>query len=241
MRLAIITDIHSNFDALTAALQDIDTRRVDQIINLGDFIGYGPEPEQVFAALRQRDIPSVLGNHENAIRNPLTIVQMNSSAARSIELTRRLLTPATLEYIATLPKSVVQNGLRFVHGLPPDAVNKYLTWTPDEEIRQILSTMTAWCAFVGHTHQLAIIELDNFRLTRQRLTQDVHYLKKDSRYIINCGSIGQPRDGDRRAKYVVFDSDQLTVEARFVEYDPRRTAELIHALGFPAENAYRLF
>ena len=126
MRLAIISDIHGNFEAFKSVLESIEQQNVDDIISLGDNIGYGPEPEAVVDLLRQRQITSIKGNHELAVSCEQYFHQLNSTAQKSINITKQNISKATVDFSRNLSKNFSMPGVLFVHGRPPSSVAEYL-------------------------------------------------------------------------------------------------------------------
>lgn len=241
MRLAIISDIHGNLEAFRQVLKDIDASSVDDVACLGDNIGYGPDPEEVVRLLRSRSIASVMGNHELAVLDEACLMKMNPSARRSLLLTKALLSKETLEYIKGLKASMAFHGSLCVHGYPPDSVTTYLFQASETALRQTFLAMKERICFVGHTHDLRLIRFDGENVTWDSLRQGKASLDKDLQYIVNVGSVGQPRDGNNHAKYVIWEPASSTLEVRFIPYDIGATAEKILALGFPEFNARRLW
>lgn len=240
MRFAIISDVHSNLEALREVLSDIDRCGVHTVISLGDNIGYGPAPEEVLKLLRLRRIPSIMGNHELGIVDPSSLAWFNPSAKRSLEINRGLLSEVSLAQLKTLKTSLVFRRCLFVHGFPPDSVTTYLFEASDMELRKTLHSMVQEICFVGHTHQMRLISFDGRTIRSTRLGEGVIHLPPENRYLINAGSVGQPRDGDRCAKYLIWDGDTRLLEVRFVAYDVAKTVEGILLLGLPRINAERL-
>ena len=241
MRLAIISDVHGNLEALRQVLSDIDQLQVDGLACLGDNIGYGAESEAVVKLIRRRHIPCVMGNHELAFVDPSYLYWMNPIARRSLILTEELISQDTVDYIHRLKPSMIFHGSLCVHGLPPDSITAYLFDASEMQLRQIFAAMKYKICFVGHTHELAIIGFDGEGITRTPLCKGLSPLQKDRQYIINVGSVGQPRDGDNHAKYVIWDDSSATIEVRFIAYDIAATARKILELGFPEFNAKRLW
>ena len=233
MRLAVISDIHSNLDALKAVLTDISKQSIDDIISLGDNIGYGPEPEAVIVNLKRYSIKSVLGNHEFALLDEDCLKTFNPYARKALLINRKKLSDQSKYYISTLKPCLVRHGCRFVHGIPPDSITDYIFKEPNQKLIHIIERLKERIAFVGHTHQLGIYELDNGILKKKILIEKRIVLAKSRKYIINAGSVGQPRDGYNEAKYVIWDIDEKTVEARFVSYDYHKVAIKIRKAGIP--------
>lgn len=241
MRIAVVSDIHSNLLAFREVLADIDRSRVDRIISLGDNIGYGPEPEAVLGLIRARNISSIMGNHELGVADPSRLSWFNTSARRSLEMNAQLLSPASIAYIHTLSPALPSGRYLFVHGFPPDSITTYLFEVPDFQLRKAFASMDWELCFVGHTHDLHLICFDGREIRHAPMGEGVIRLREDCRYLINAGSVGQPRDRDNRSKYVIFDSEQRRLEVRFVPYDIAGTVKAILALGLPGINAHRLW
>lgn len=240
MKLAIISDVHGNLEAFTEVLQDIRDRRVKAIMSLGDMIGYGPNPEEVVSEIRGKKIPSVLGNHELAVQKRSHLNWFNPPARESLNKTIELLSNESIEFIKELPKSLTIRHCRFVHGFPPNAVSTYLFAVSNEQIIKLFNKIDETCCFVGHTHLIEIVRIRKKEVSRDSLPQGTTPLSRSHRYIINVGSVGQPRDENRKAKYVIYDFDRHEVELRCVAYDVKRTAEKIIAAGLPPSHAERL-
>jgi diadenosine tetraphosphatase ApaH/serine/threonine PP2A family protein phosphatase len=241
LSIAVISDIHGNLDALKAVLADIDRLGIDRIFCLGDNIGYGPEPGEVIQWLRSREIPSVIGNHELAATRQKYLSWFNPSARRSLLRTVEMLSEEDLRYAGSLPNCRVEDGARLVHGFPPDSPLIYLFQVPEEKMIRRLERLQESVCFVGHTHDLEIVSFDGKTVSLSRLQEGTHTLDPDRKYIVNIGSVGQPRDGDNRAKYAIWTPDRQTVEIRFVAYDIEATARKILKAGLPRAHAMRLF
>ncbi|UCD87561.1 MAG: metallophosphoesterase family protein [Desulfobacterales bacterium] len=241
MRLAIISDSHGNLEAFKEVLADIDQSKVDEIASLGDNIGYGPEPEEVVQLIRKHNIPSVMGNHELAVSDTRYLDWMNPSARQSLVLTRHLLSPDTVDYIDTLRPFMTIHESLCVHGCPPDSITKYLFELSRTQFRELFQGMKEKVCFVGHTHFPQIIVFDGQEVAGLPLQEGVFTLGQEHHYIINVGSVGQPRDGNNNAKYVIWDTTSASIEVRFIPYDIATTARKILELGFPEYNARRLW
>lgn len=237
MRIAVISDIHSNMDALSAVGRDMDQHRVDRIISLGDSIGYGPEPEKVIEWLRRHQVFSVMGNHERALLNDRYLSAFNPGARKALLINREMLSAASLEWIRSLASFYIYRGARFVHGLPPDMVDTYITRESDSRIIHIMTTLKEPLSFVGHTHSLGLYCLEKQGLIKKKFEKTRVFLAKGHRYIISTGSVGQPRDGYNKAKYVIWDSVENHVEPRFVRYDVAAAVKKILAAGIPKRYA----
>jgi predicted phosphodiesterase len=241
VKLAVISDIHGNLEALKEVLADIDFKGIETVVCLGDNIGYGPEPDQVIKLLRSRKIPSLMGNHELGLVDKDKLHGFNPLAKRSLLLTEKFLSQESLAYLKTLPVNMFVDGCLLVHGFPPDSVSTYLFQFSRTQLPKIFKKMEYDLCMVGHTHELLLISCTEGRVSKARLSEGVQTLAAESKYIVNVGSVGQPRDGNNNAKYVIWESKTRTLEVRFVPYDIRKTAEKIIAIGLPKAHADRLW
>lgn len=241
MRLAIISDIHGNFQALQAVLADLDRAGATDIISLGDNIGYGPEPEEVVRALVDRRVRSVLGNHELALNSPSYFERLNPVTRISLDLTKKLLSNDSLDFCRSLPLSISRDNARFVHGSPPASVSTYIWDAGGEKLARLFATYSEFLCCYGHTHDLARFVKQGNHYARHEVRMERTRLVAGRRYLINPGSVGQPRDGlNRLAKYGIWDQDQQLFENRAVEYDIEATVALLRERNFPEFNASRL-
>ena len=241
MKIAVVSDIHGNLEAFQQVLADIEQAGIDRVISLGDNIGYGPDSEKVMALIRRRKIPSIMGNHEMALVDPSYLKWFNVLARESLQKTSRKLSDTSQQEIAEFPASLIENGCRFVHGFPPDQVTTYLFEVSDQKLEQTLGTLNERICFVGHTHKLEMIGFDGDRLSRSQLVQGTTQLDPRHRYIINAGSVGQPRDATNHAKYVIWDAARDSLEVRFIPYDYVSVAIKIITAGLPQVHADRLY
>ncbi len=241
MRIAVISDIHGNATALREVLRDIDDSAVDHTYCLGDNIGYGPEPEDVIRILLERSIPSVTGNHELALKDPDFLVWFNPAARQSLEKTMAGLSDRSRNCLASLPDYISAFNCRFVHGFPPDSPTNYLFEMAPADMARIISEMTERICFIGHTHEPALLVYKEGGIERIPVDGErIFPLEPDLSYIVNAGSVGQPRDGSCPAKYVLYDSESEIIEIRHVDYDVSDTVRKIHAAGLPGRHANRL-
>ena len=240
MRFAVISDIHANREALEAVLADIQRWQPDAVYCLGDVIGYGPEPGAVIELLLKNAITSVRGNHELAVMTPRFLEWFNPIARVSIEKTTGLLRPGEVAAISRFPPVMSAHRCRFVHGFPPDRVKTYLFEASEYQLIRTLGQAVERICFVGHTHELEVVAYDGKQVTHRMLTREVVGLDAGSRYLVNIGSVGQPRDGDNHAKYVLWDDGAQTLDIRYVAYDIEAAVGKIMAAGLPESHALRL-
>lgn len=241
MRLAILSDIHGNYDAFISVLKDVEEQRVDQMVCLGDCVGYGPEPEQVIAEVRSRELATVMGNHELALLDKKQLSWFNPLAGESLRKTRKMLRDESLDFILGLPSSLIVAGARCVHGYPPDSARTYLFQKSIQALQETFNILEERICFIGHTHDLALVRFDGRHVDRLPLDCGVEDLNPDDKYIINIGSVGQPRDGNNNAKYVIWEPDVNRIEVRFVPYDIASVVAKIKAAGLPEVHGRRLW
>jgi diadenosine tetraphosphatase ApaH/serine/threonine PP2A family protein phosphatase len=243
MKLGILSDIHANLEALAAVFADMETRPggpPDRLASLGDLVGYGPDPEAVMALVMDRGIASVLGNHEMAVLESRYLRWFNPVSRIAVEHSIRSLSPGSVEWIRRLPRKLDLEGVRLVHGVPPASPFVYLFQVTDAGLLNRMDDISREIVFVGHTHDLALVTLAGSAVTRRELDQESLVLEPGPRYIVNAGSVGQPRDGDPSAKYLVFDTRTRLLEVRFVPYPFEKTAGKILDQGLPRQYADRL-
>ena len=185
-------------------------------------------------------IPSVLGNHELAAKDPGFLGWFNPLARQSLAMTFDRLSPDSLNFIKELPTHLCAHGLRMVHGFPPDSPTLYMFQIESRQKRSILMNLPERVCFVGHTHVLEIAACDREGLSEVEFREGANVLDAERAYLINIGSVGQPRDGDLRAKYVIWDDAHDTLDIRCVTYDARAAAAKIIAAGMPEAHARRL-
>jgi diadenosine tetraphosphatase ApaH/serine/threonine PP2A family protein phosphatase len=240
MKIAVISDIHGNMDAFEQVLADIDGQGVASIFSLGDNIGYGAESERVVQTLKTRGIPSVLGNHELAANTPGFLGWFNPTARKSLTMTFNMLSADSMAFISSLPDCRVVHDCRLVHGFPPDSPTLYLFQVPPEDKQEAMRDLPERICFVGHTHVLDLLSHDGSTLADVAIKKGANRLNPALHYLVNIGSVGQPRDGDLRAKYVLWDPAENTLDIRCVPYDAQAAAAKIIAAGMPREHARRL-
>jgi len=241
MKFAVISDIHGNYEALKAVMADIRKLKIRQVFCLGDVVGYGPEPGRAVDYIMKRQIPCIAGNHELALWNDWVLDRFNDIAATSIRLSRLYLNRRQIDFLKSLPANLTQGDFLFVHGSPPDSALIYILEYAFTGMEEVFTRFTQPVAFVGHTHLLHLYAFCGGKAESLALSQQVYTLERSKRYIINIGSVGQPRDHSSAARYVVFDENDWSFEPRFVPYDIDKTARLIREKGFPGYNADRLY
>lgn len=233
-RTAILSDIHGNLAALEAVLDDVRSQAVDEIICLGDVVGYGPRPRECLDKTMGFAF-TVLGNHDSsAIFDP---EGFNTTAERAIFWTREQLHTddnpelcrRRLEFICKMPRVVQRDGQLFVHGSPRGPTTEYVfpedTQNP-RKMDKLFSLITRVC-FQGHTHVPGIFTSENRFIRSSDVPERFRLVNGTTKWMINVGSVGQPRDGDPRSCYVIWDDDTITF--RRIPYDIERTVREIEA------------
>lgn len=241
MRIAVISDIHANMAAFEAVLDDINDQRIGEILCLGDNIGYGPDPEEVIRKMRELRIISIQGNHEYALVNPAYFNRLNPDPRRSLELTLDMLSKESLAFIRSLDQVTARHDARLVHGCPPRSQTAYLFFPSPLMLDKIFGSFPEKICFYGHTHTLNFFEEGLAPEKGIDIVPGTRRLDPSRRYIINPGSVGQPRDNiNNHAKYLIWDQEDQTITHRTVSYDVLRTVNRLSRLQFPAYNAQRL-
>ncbi|MEZ4526311.1 MAG: metallophosphoesterase family protein [Desulfobacterales bacterium] len=242
MRLAIFSDIHSNMDALEAVIADAAQFRIDRYICLGDIVGYGPNPNLcVRRIISLPNLECVVGNHDEIARHEGPVYNMNKEAARAIQWTRRRLSEESRAFLRSLGPVLKKEHMIFAHGAPWAPMEwKYVMNT--DQARRAFSRTQEKILFIGHSHVPQMISRGKLRIRFESPEErSLMYAGGSDRIIVNCGSVGQPRDGNPTASYVIYDTERKTVLFRRVPYDIGRAAEKIIAAGLPEFLAARLF
>jgi len=244
MRYLVLSDLHANIDALDAVLGCIGTSTYDRLIVLGDLVGYGAQPNAVVARIRELSPAAIVrGNHDKVASGQASSEGFNPTAQRAAEWTRRALSAESREYLAALPEGplVIDDLLEICHGSPVDE-DAYIFGELDAADALVAARMPV-CLY-GHTHLPAAVALDERRSLTVlfRGAGDQHRLRfeDDKRYLVNPGSVGQPRDGDPRAACAVLDTAAREVFIRRVEYPVERARDRILAAGLPKALGNRL-
>ena len=238
MRFAVLSDIHSNLVALDAVLGSIGT--VDAIWHLGDMVGYGPEPDGVVERLRAVGAIGVRGNHDDASCGGESIERFTPDARAAAEWTRSHISEETRAYLIGLPERLEpQRGdFTLVHGSPREPLFEYLDNAA--AARDNLAALTTAYCLVGHTHVPLVIR-EEHGLVRTRLVEPESRIGLDERSaFLNPGSVGQPRDGDPAASYLLIDTEANAVTWQRVAYNIKATQTAILAAGLPPRLARRL-
>ena len=238
MRIALISDIHSNLAALEAVLADAEGRGVEAVWNLGDTVGYGPDPNGVVARLREVGAVSVLGNHDAAATGLMGTEWFNSLAATAAEWTRAHLEAEAASYLAGLGEVVVEGEWSLAHGTLREPLWEYLT--TEEAAEGHFERLETPYSAVGHTHMPLLVRRGARGVEGETPGEGNEAALGEGPLCVNPGSVGQPRDGDPRASYALVDSGEGTVTHHRVAYDIGETQRRMRAAGLPQALADRL-
>ena len=239
MRIAVISDIHGNRPALEAVLAEVDDAGVDRIWCLGDIVGYGAEPDACCERTRERADVCLAGNHDLGVRGDLPLDEFSRGAAVAAEWTREVIDPDHLEWLRGLEPQLLDREVGLYHASPRDPVWEY-----------VLSTLLAELCFdaqpervclIGHSHvALAFMREEGKPATGEACPQGTALDLSEAEWLVNPGSVGQPRDGDPRAAWLVLDTAAWTASYRRTPYDIAAAAAAIRAARLPDSLAERL-
>ena len=235
MRIALFGDIHANLEALEAVLQDADNQGVTSYVCMGDIVGYNADPSACLEIVRALDCPTVKGNHDEDASGSHSLESMNPVAAAALEWTRQKLTEEQRQWLSRLRMVRQVSDFTVVHStLDQPAHWNYVTNRFDA-MSNFSYQFTQIC-FHGHTHVPRVyVKIDRVREVPAESVE----IEADSKYFINIGSVGQPRDGDWRACYTIYDTDHKIVVFRRIEYDIAKTRQKIIDAGLPEMLAER--
>ncbi len=232
MRALIVSDIHSNLEAFQSVLEDADNNGgFSHIWSLGDLVGYGPDPVECIDLIRQYDNLSVAGNHDLASAGKLSLEAFNVYATAASEWNTAQLTEEHTAYLGDLPLVFEMEAFTGVHGSPRDPVWEYVV-SPAAAVASFNHFSTMRC-LVGHSHIPFICRPKDDSAVFLEFPLDTPVALGTDRLIINPGGVGQPRDGDPRASYAIYDSDEGTVHHHRAEYDIATTQEKMSERGLP--------
>jgi predicted phosphodiesterase len=241
VRYLVISDIHANWEALEAVLADAEGD-YERIVCCGDLVGYGADPNRVVEWSRAHVVAVVRGNHDKAAVGLESLDWFNPAAREAAEWTAGVLTPENHSYLRSLPKGPKRVGeFELVHGSPADE-DEYLMWVAPEDVLPFVSCRVA---FFGHTHfqggfRLSRVQAQRLPAPAAEARRLVVGLDPGWTYLINPGSVGQPRDGDPRAAYAIYDDERGEVELRRAAYAVEVAQAKIRRAGLPDVLAERL-
>jgi predicted phosphodiesterase len=238
VRVAVISDVHGNLAALEAVLAEIDAEGVDEIWCLGDMTGYGARPAECVALVRARAAICLAGNHDLVVRGDLGVDSFTADAAEAAAFARDHMPPDELEWLRTLAPLGERADVEMYHASIRDPVWEYVL--SEETAIGCLSRQRKDLALVGHSHVALAVHLERGRLQGGLAKADHTCSFAERPWLLNPGSVGQPRDRDARAAWLLLDLDERTARFRRSDYDVERTQQEIRDAGLPARLANRL-
>jgi diadenosine tetraphosphatase ApaH/serine/threonine PP2A family protein phosphatase len=236
MRIAVLSDIHGNLPALEAVLDALAP--YDAIWQLGDIVGYGPQPEAVIDRLRTEQATGVCGNHDAAALGRIESSWFNEDARTAVLWSAEQLGDGSRSWLAALPERQEAEGFTLVHGSPRDPIWEYVYSTP--VARANFAALSTPHCLVGHTHIPLVFREDDGLVETLAPSDGSKLVVDQRRTILNPGSVGQPRDGDPRACGMIFDTATRTAEWRRVDYPVATTQQLMRDEGLPRRLVERL-
>jgi diadenosine tetraphosphatase ApaH/serine/threonine PP2A family protein phosphatase len=238
MRVAVVSDIHSNLHALEAALTAIEAEAPDELWCLGDLVGYGARPNECCAAIAERADLCLAGNHDLVVLGTLDMDDFAGEAAAAAQWTRGVLDEDARNFLAPLEPQAKREGVALYHASARDPVWEYVL--SDEAAWWTFQATTEPLVLVGHSHVPLTISFDADALNGGVADDGAEVELSGKRWLLNPGSVGQPRQGDPRAAYLLLDLDAQHTSFRRVEYDVERTQREIREAGLPELLAARL-
>lgn len=238
MKHAIISDIHGNLEALESVLSEIARRKVDSVLCLGDVVGYGPNPNECVALIMEKAEVILAGNHDYAPLGKIDLSYFNPWARSAIEWTRAKLNESSIEFLLDLPLKIEIDGFTIVHSTPFRPADWNYIITIGDAVKNFPEFRSRVC-FIGHSHVPMIVSLseeEDCRVVKENPLK----IKTGVRYIINVGSVGQPRDLNPLASFGIYDVRKNEYELCRVEYDVAKTQQKIKETSLPDFLAERL-
>jgi diadenosine tetraphosphatase ApaH/serine/threonine PP2A family protein phosphatase len=233
VKVAILSDIHSNWHALVAVLEELP--EVDEILCLGDVVGYGGDPKRCVDEVTKRGWMTLVGNHDRACTDPDILSWFNDDAASAIRWTHQQLGARRLKWLKDLPEATIRHDTLLVHASPRDPIYEYIL--DDASAAANLALLDDQVCFHGHTHVPGIFAFRNGGVGHQ---YQLGVRKLEGPALVNPGSVGQPRDGNPDASYGIWDVEAGSFEFRRVSYDREAAKQAIMKAGLPERFAARL-
>jgi predicted phosphodiesterase len=254
VRLAIISDIHANLPALEAVLDDVQGTRLDQLWCLGDVVGYGAHPDECASLVAERCQLCLVGNHDLAVLDELDVSAFSPAAAAAVRWTKQVAKSETIEFLRGLEPADETHDVALYHASPRDPVWEYVLW-PDQAA-ECIGVQASRVSLIGHSHVALFFVMPEQNGDNPSPGQAVELLDaargaqasagttldvSEGRWLVNPGSVGQPRDGDPRAAWLELDTESWKVTYHRVEYEIDRAADAITATDLPEHLARRLY
>ena len=238
LRIAVLSDVHGNLPAFRAVLADVDSEGVDAVWSLGDLVGYGASPNECVELAAERCDLCLAGNHDLGVLERIDIADFSPHAAEAARWTRDQASAATLDFLGALDAKRDGEAIGLWHASPRDAVWEYVLSVPQAE--ECIEEMEPRVGAIGHTHVAC-----RFTRTDQMIGEGIvggtQLDLSEGEWLVNPGSVGQPRDGDPRAAWMLLDPESWTAQWRRVEYPIAEAADAIEAAGLPRSLGERLY
>jgi len=238
MRVAVMSDIHANYHALAAVLAEVTADQPDEVWCLGDVVGYGPEPNRCCKLVSEHATLCLSGNHDLAVLGVLSVSDFNGDAAAAVQWTQAALDEDARAFLTPLVPAATRNGAALFHGSPLDPVWDYVL--SEDGARASMETVSEPLVMVGHSHVALRISYHDGALAGGLAHRGDEVDLEVSRWLLNPGSVGQPRGGDPRAAWLTIDFDAGRAEFRRTEYPIELTQREFRAAGLPDSLAARL-
>ena len=238
-RIALISDIHSNIDALEAVLADIDRQKIDEILSLGDVVGYGAAPAACLSLVRERCAVVLMGNHDEYLAKDPDNFVLSKRIRDPLLLAKATLSAGDLDWLSRRPLVVERHSFTIVHASLSDPANFTYLFNDQEALFHFHEQKTQVC-FYGHTHRPEVILQQGKEIRWGLLHEGNALLDRSKPCAINVGSVGQPRDDNPTAAYGIYDTDMGLFTLRRVSYDVDMAIQRIREAGIPEENGLRL-
>jgi predicted phosphodiesterase len=239
VQVAVISDIHSNLAALEAVLAAIDENPVDEIWCLGDLVGYGPQPDECVGIVAERAAVCLAGNHDLVVSGAISSSVFTHDAGAAAAWTRGIITPETQAVLDRLQPAGERRGVELYHASIRDPVWEYVI--DDRTAMACIALQNSQLALIGHSHVALVYGHEGERFLAGTAPADTTLELHAGPYLLNPGSVGQPRDGDPRAAYLLLDLDVPRAIWKRVEYDIDRTRQAIDDAGLPPRLGTRLY
>ncbi len=231
MKYGFFSDVHANLEALKACIVDFRSEKLDKVYFLGDAVGYGPNPDECVKLIDEIAEVKLMGNHDYAALGLMETEYFNQYAAESMGWTKNSISEKTVEIMSDFELTYVIGEILLVHSSPREPENwHYILDMEDAE--ENFDFFTEKICLLGHTHRPYIVykaESENAILSND--TEVV--IEGEYRYLVNIGSVGQPRDGDPRSCYLIYDSDKGSIRLKRVQYDVKSTQKVMAKIGLP--------
>lgn len=240
MKYFIFSDIHGNLEALKSVFQQIEEFVPDKVICLGDVVGYGPNPNECVELIDQKADLVIMGNHDHAVLGLTDITYFNQYAKMAVLWTRQVMKKENLDILRSYPFQESMGDILFVHSTPLNPERWDYIFNPLEG-RYYLQHLEEKVCFIGHSHQPVFFEQDEQgHVAYDRKAEFSLTVRDECKYIVNVGSVGQPRDGSPETSFATYDSEKHRIEVKRLPYDFKKTQQKMNEANLPVFLVERL-